>query len=220
MHDYHPAAADGILVATDERSSAMRNPTTPAIALLGAVLLLSACAATPAAPQTEPDPEPTVLEVPAIDGEWVLTRTVTDDTTGQYTPGTVETRYLIIKTPECDETSCSGTILSSSLEDIYAADADESDSVPSTYDWDGTSVSYEFPPVPVDCSETATGTVVAAGLYANTAGYSLDVGDGDAESVASFSGTGHLVVEVVGVDPSGTCPGGGEVEYLAELARR
>ena len=51
-------------------------------------------------------PSPAVLEVPAIDGDWVLTRTVTGDTTGEFAAGTVETRYVVLDVPTCDETVC------------------------------------------------------------------------------------------------------------------
>ena len=58
------------------------------------------------------------------------------------------------------------------------------------------------------------------GLYTSGVGYKLDLSDGDADSAAAFIGTAIQTIEVVG-DPGTTgCPGGGVVDYDAQLARR
>ena len=83
--------------------------------VLAAIALVSATGCS-GEPTPAPVPSSTVTAPQAsLDGEWVLTRTVTasdDTTTPERAVGAESTRYVLIETPGCDAAACPGTVSS------------------------------------------------------------------------------------------------------------
>lgn len=182
------------------------------VAPLALLLLLVGCSA-PAAPTQTEAPAPA-----AIDGDWLLTRTVTaTDDTAPYTIGETEQRWLRISAPTCDGSSCTGTLITAQTEDVLeSGNGSEVD-----YTWDGTTLSYTPEPSTYDCTG-ADGTLLLAGAYGVTFDVTFTAADAEA---TSFAGTMVLSFEP---DPAlldqmleDKCPVvEGSTTFDAELARR
>jgi hypothetical protein len=188
-----------------------------AIPVALAAVLLAGCTTAPPAPQ--PDPEPTTLQVAAVDGEWLVSRTVSSVTNAPGEVGDVDKRFMVVSEPECDETSCTGEFLSSSKEEIFDLGDQVEGVLHGTYEWDGTVFSLLLDNQLLDCANESTGEVVVEDLYTQVAEYVLAVSDGDDEVVRALTGEFTSTFELTEVDPQ-SCDAGGELIYDTEFARR
>lgn len=189
-------------------------PAVVAVALVA----LTGCGAAAPAPEVPVDE---VLSVPAIAGNWVMTRTVTElDMDIDLEVGTEQTRYLIIEEPRCDATSCSGT-LGVSADPAYLEGG--ADAVEMAYTFDGSVLTYtsRANPESIDCVFTDTGEVALEGAWDQVTDYEFSVAAGGDESVDGFEGTGThewLVADQQALDDA-QCPAGGTIQYSASLYR-
>ena len=180
------------------------------VMLSAAALSLTACAAV--------DPTPTDPPRPAsIDGEWVVERAVTAATDEVAVPvGSTSTLYLLFTEEDCDDTTCTGTVISgTSLEDR------EANASHGTYRHTADELTYEFPDELRACVADDGGTVIAEGAYADSVTYSGAITSTDEDRITAFSATGVRTSRITAIGAgTGVCrPVDGEIEYELTATR-
>lgn len=140
----------------------------------------------------DPAPVPTTSGSPvsqekqaSIDGEWVLTRTVTtsDDVNNPaHAVGAASTRYVLFANVQCAVGPCTGTVLSGPTQGVRAT---------TDFTSAGDVISYTFSGA-INCVRQDTGEVLVPNGYSYTATVELRLlalDEADATRAASLEGT-------------------------------
>ncbi|MES1212819.1 MAG: hypothetical protein ABUT11_04660 [Leifsonia sp.] len=186
-----------------------------AVVVTGVIgVLLVGCSASPG-------PAPTVTHdtgIPSLTGDWVLTRTVT--TAGAqtgYTVGDTEKRYLKIAAATCSNGGCTGTLVTSDDDSVFAG----GDGTSLGYHFDGTTFAYAPSPATYDC-RAADDTVLIPSAYDVSYDIALTAED---DKPSGFAGSMSLTLtpastEIEGQLVQAGCPMGGTTVFDATLDPR
>lgn len=156
------------------------------ILILVAVLGLTGCSA--GGPAPHPSASATAVdntEQATIDGEWILTRTVTksdDANNPAHAVGEVSTRLVKFSDVSCAGGPCTGTVLSGPTQTVRDQ---------GTFASSGNTITYTFTGF-VNCLRQDTGAVLVPNGYSYTASVTLSVSGtdpADDKRAATLSGT-------------------------------
>jgi hypothetical protein len=183
-------------------ASALTRVTCLAAAIFAVSLALSGCsllAPTDPGTGTEDgggdngnDDEEAEDAPPTLEGQWIVTRVVTETSDPSVSVGDEYVRYVTFEAEDCDDDGCTGTVASGDEEDTP-----EDELGIGEFTQDGDDLEYTFDKQFGDCVDNTDGTVILEDAYEYVSVYTLEITDtddiDDVDSVTEFEGESSFI---------------------------